>query len=426
MSLRRLAGSPVAQFVAAGLLLVVVLIVVTTAFAQRAARDEALSDAREITQVLAGSVAERSLPTGLVDGDPGAVDRFDQQVRDRVLVGDVRRVKIWDRDGTILWSDEPRLVGETFGLDEEETDVLDHGGTDAEVSDLSEPENRYEADGGSLVEVYTRISSPEGDPLLLEAYFDADEIDDRQAELVAPFRTITVAALVALAVVAIPLLLMLTRRLGRAADERERLLVDAADASDAERRRIARDLHDGVVQDLAGTTFALSALARTTSVPDERRQLDDATASLRSSMRSLRSLLVEIHPPGLAAADLPAALHDLTASATDAGVEASVRVDELDGVADEVVALTWRVAQEAIRNALRHAHARTLDVHVRCEDRTLVLTVADDGVGFDPTRVRGTSYGLRGLTSLARDHGGRLRVDSAPGTGTVVRLEVDG
>ncbi len=415
-----------AQFLAAGLLVVIVLIVVTTLLGQRAARDEAISDAREITTVLAGSVAERSIPTGLVDGETGAIDRFDLQVLPRLVVGDVRRVKIWDRDGTVVWSDEARLIGETFGLDEEETDVLDHGGTDAEVSDLTEPENRWEVDGGSLVEVYTRIESPEGDPLLFEAYFDADEIDDRQAELVAPFRTITVGALLVLVVVATPLLLVLTRRLHRAADERERLLVAAADASDAERRRIARDLHDGVVQDLAGTTFALSALARTAADTEERRQVLEATQSLRSSMRSLRSLLVEIHPPGLAADGLPAALHDLTAAAVDVGVEATVHVDDLDGIADDTVALTWRVAQEAIRNTLRHARARRLDVDVRREAGTLVLTVGDDGVGFDPARVRGSSYGLRGLTSLVRDQGGRLEVTSSVGSGTVVRLEVQG
>ena len=414
-----------AQFLAAGLLVVIVLVVVTSLLGQRAAREEAISDAREITSVLAGSVAERSIPTGLVEGDTGAIDRFDLQVLPRLVVGDVRRVKIWDRDGTVVWSDEARLIGETFGLDEEETDVLDHGGTDAEVSDLTEPENRYEVDGGSLVEVYTRIVSPEGDPLLFEAYFDADEIDDRQAELVAPFRTITVGALLVLVVVATPLLLVLTRRLHRASDERERLLVAAADASDAERRRIARDLHDGVVQDLAGTTFALSALARTASDAEERRQVLEATQSLRSSMRSLRSLLVEIHPPGLAADDLPAALHDLTAAAADAGVQATVHVDDLDGVADDTVALTWRVAQEAIRNALRHARARRLDVDVRRTGSTLVLTVGDDGVGFDAAQVRSSSYGLRGLTSLVRDRGGRLEVTSSVGSGTLVRLEVE-
>lgn len=413
-----------AQFLATGFLVLVVLVVVTSILAKEAARDEALSDARTTTELLAHSVAERSLPRGLVRENAGAVDRFDRQMTSRLVVGDVRRVKIWNRDGTILWSDEARLVYQDFELDPEEVEVVDDGGTVAEVSDLSRPENRYEADGGSLVEVYTRIESPEGEPLLFEAYFDADEIDDRQAELVAPFRTITVGALAVVLVVATPMLWVLTRRLTRAAVERERLLVAAADASDAERRRIARDLHDGVVQDLAGTTFAMSALARRTGDPAERQRLLEATASLRSSMRSLRSLLVEIHPPELGAGDLAAALTDLTAGADDQGVEVTVGVDDLSGVPDDTVALTWRVAQEATRNALRHAHARHLDLSVRRTGGGVVLTVTDDGTGFDPVEVPAGSYGLRGLTSLARDRGGRLEVVSSPGSGTVVRLEV--
>ncbi|CAN5357916.1 hypothetical protein BH11ACT8_BH11ACT8_03160 [soil metagenome] len=173
---RRLLRSPVAQFLATGLLLLVVLLVVTGVLSGRATRREALSDARASTDVLAHSVAEPAVPRGLVSGDPGAVDRYDRQMLDRLLVGEVRRIKIWARDGTIIYSDEARLIGSTFDLGPEETRIIDHGGSDAEVSDLSEPENRYEEPGRDLVEVYTRIVSPEGEPLLFEAYYAADDI----------------------------------------------------------------------------------------------------------------------------------------------------------------------------------------------------------------------------------------------------------
>ena len=69
-------------------------------------------------------------------------------MRDRLLVGDVRRIKIWRSDGTILYSDETRLIGDRYELGAEEIDVLDNGGLDAEVSDLTEPENRYEPGDG--------------------------------------------------------------------------------------------------------------------------------------------------------------------------------------------------------------------------------------------------------------------------------------
>ncbi len=414
-----------AVFLLLSVLVLVALVLVTSWLGQRVAREEALTDAQATTGLLARSVAQPSLTRGVLAGDAGAVDRFDRTMLARLDVDGVRRVKIWDRDGSVVWSDEARLTGERFELDEEELEVLERGGSDAEISDLSEPENRYEPrDGGGLVEVYTRIEAPDGTPLLFEAYFADDQIDRRQAEVVAPFRAITLGALVAVLLVATPMIWVLTRRLTRAADERERLLVAAAEASDAERRRIARDLHDGVVQDLAGTSFALSALAGRETDPDARGRLDDAAGSVRSAMRALRSLLVEIHPPGLRADGLPAALQDLTAGAADQGVEARVEVEtrDLDALSDDGTALVWRVAQEAVRNALRHAGATTLVLELR--GRPVTLTVRDDGVGFDPAAVGGASYGLRGLTSLARDHGGRLEVDAAPGRGTTVRLEV--
>jgi signal transduction histidine kinase len=220
------------------------------------------------------------------------------------------------------------------------------------------------------------------------------------------------------------MLWVLTRRVTRAAAERERLLRNAATASDAERRRIARDLHDGVVQDLAGSAFALSGLAREAEGP-ERELLDETGDALRSSLRSLRSLLVEIHPPGLTADALPAALEDLSAPAAAAGVDVTVRAVGGREASEERVALVWRVAQEAVRNTLRHADARCLTIDMREEGRAIVLEVSDDGQGFDPAAVRDdVHYGLRGLASLARDSGGTLAVRSSPGTGTVVRLEV--
>jgi signal transduction histidine kinase len=93
------------------------------------------------------------------------------------------------------------------------------------------------------------------------------------------------------------------------------------------------------------------------------------------------------------------------------------------------VGLVWRVAQEAVRNSLRHSGAQTLGVAVsgeqRGRDKQLVLTVTDDGNGFDPAAPRSTGhFGLRGLAGLVRDAGGRLDVRSASGQGTTVHLEV--
>ena len=136
--------------------------------------------------------------------------------------------------------------------------------------------------------------------------------------------------------------------------------------------------------------------------------------------------MVEIHPPGLNAGGLGAALEDLTAQAAGAGVTPTVHVSGMEGTPDHVIALVWRVAREAIRNAVRHADATTVRVDVLGEGRQVSLTVSDDGVGFDPTvDGRQDSYGLRGLQSLVEDGGGRLQVQSASGAGTTLRMVVE-
>lgn len=419
----RVLRNPVAQFLAAGFLMLVVLLVGTARLSGRAAAQEAIDDAVATTQLLAHSVAEPALPRGLVSGDSGAVDRLDRAVLRRLLVEDVARIKIWDATGRIVYSDKTQLIGNDYPLGPDERAVLRDGTTEAEESDLTKPENRYERGSGGLLEVYTRIRAPEGDPLLFEVYYSAADIAARRASVLASFRPITVGGLLALVALATPLMWVLTRRLDRAARERERLLRAAVDASDAERRRIARDLHDTVVQDLTGTAFALSASARAGGATPAT--LEGLAAGMRGSLRSLRSLLVEIHPRDLRTAGLAAALEDLVAPAAGAGVEATVTVEGVEGAREQDLVLVWRVAQEAVRNTLRHAGATELSVEVRSQGPLTVLEVVDDGCGFDPAEaVDRTHFGLRGLESLIADAGGTLEVTSSPGRGTTVRLEV--
>lgn len=419
----RLLKHPVAQFLAAGFVTVVLVLVATGRLSGTAAAAEAIDDAVATTELLARSVAEPAIPPGLVDGDPGALDRFDRRVLARLMVDDVARVKIWDARGRIVYSDQTQLIGDTYELGPSERAVLASGDLEAEQSDLSKEENRYERTGGGLLEVYTRIRSPEGEPLLFEVYYSAAEIEARRAEVLAAFRPITVGALLALLALTTPLVWVLTRQLRRASAERERLLRAAVDASEAERRRIARDLHDTVVQDLSGTAFTLAAAAREGGARPEA--LESMAGSLRNSLRSLRSLVVEIHPPKLGTAGLAGALEDLVAPAAARGVEAHLDTEGLGSVDPEAAALVWRVAQEAVRNVLRHADASSLRVAVSGEGTAVRLVVEDDGRGFDPREAHDrTSFGLRGLAGLVEEAGGSLTVSAAPGRGTRVAVVV--
>jgi signal transduction histidine kinase len=424
----RLLTHPVAQFAAALVVAFVLVASLTSWFSSRAAEREAIADARSVTEVLAQGVVEPALTRGLAYGETGAVDRFDRVLRERLRLDSVRRIKLWATDGTIVYSDEPRLVGRRFPLDADERRVLARGGSDAEVSDLERPENRYEAGHGEVVEVYTRVTSPEGDALLFETYFTLADIETRQAEISRSFRPVTLGGTLVLALLATPPAWWLTRRLRRESRTRETLLRAAAEASDAERRRIARDLHDGVVQDLAGAAFALAGAARGGHVDPE--VLEQIGGTVRGSLRSLRSLLVEIYPPNLHETGLQGALDDLLAPLGARGITTELTVGELPELAPATAAVVWRVAQEAVRNAVVHGRPSRLSVSLRSVDARVRLVVEDDGAGFDPGLQAEEAghrehFGLRGMRDLIREAGGSVEVVSAPGSGTRVQLEVE-
>lgn len=427
----RFIRNPVTQFLLIGVLTIVGVAIGTNYLADDAALDEAVEETRRTTEVLATSVAEPSLPDALYrTGDhPGAVDRMDREILSFLLVNEVVRVIIRDTEGRIIYSSVPTLIGKRRALDEDRQRVLTQGGSG---SQFSESENLL---GGpiegadSAILTYAQILKEDkpDNPLLFETYYPADEVESRAGEIFGSFRWIALVPIFLLILPVLLILRLLTQQLNRAAKERERLLRSAIDASDAERRRIARDLHDGVVQELAGTAFSVSALVRDAETSDaSRTTLQAASVALRDSLKSLRSLLAEIHPPELHPEGLPAALDDLIAPAAAAGIQASVSIEGVEGASDAEAALVWRVAQEAVRNTLRHSGATTLAVTVRGDGEKLSLGVVDDGSGFDPEDVVDPHrYGLRGLRSLVRDVGGELEVISAPGEGTTVRMEVD-
>lgn len=427
----RFLRSPVVQFVLLAVITMTVIVLATNAIAEDVAEEEAIAEARNTTTVLANSVARPEISRKLVIGKAGAIDRFYRFAKEGLLIEAPRsvRVNLWARNGRLIFSNATGVTNGKFTLDADQRRVLDEGGTGYQVADPNDPENARpkrmdETEPKRLIRVYTPIKS-RGRTILFEVYYELDQIEERRTEILSPFRWITIASLAGLLLVTTPILWLLTRRLTRAGEERERLLEHAVDASDAERRRIARDLHDGVVQDIAGTTFSITALARDDDVPAAaRRTLDTAGDALRDSLRALRSLLAEIHPPDLHAGGLGPALDDLIAPAANAGIQASVQVRGIEDASDAAVALVWRVAQEAVRNALRHAEATTVAVTVGSVDGRLRLEVVDDGVGFDPAVSDPDRYGLKGLRSLVKDIGGEIDVISEPGAGTTVRMEV--
>ncbi len=423
--------SPVARavltFALLGLVVLALVGVAGTLVLRRLATEQAIAQARDFTDFSA-RVVERRLNDKLLTGDAEASLAIALVVSDIVLRDPIVRVKIWTAEGEIVYSDESRLIGESYKLGDDELEALETDGVTAELSDLAAPENRFERGHGDLLEVYTGIETPKGTPLLFETYQRFSSIASSQSKLLATFAPVLVVALVAFAAVEIPLAWVLARRVQRAQLDRERFLQRAVDASAAERRRIAGDLHDGPVQELAGLSMRLSASAEGSEDAEVREVLGEAAAAARASIRTLRSAIVGVYPPNLQQAGLAPALSDLTARLQHEGLEVTLEVDPPGGFGPEVDEILYRACQEALRNVDAHAHATRVEVTVRREGPRAVLEAADDGRGIEPddtARARDEDHvGLQILEDLVRDSGGALTLLPRNGGGTVMRVEV--
>ena len=419
---------PVTQFALAGLVVLAVFGTAALLALHSLANAEALRDARQFATLAGQGIVEPTVAPALLRGEPRAIAAVDRIVQERVLGERVVRVKLWTRDGRIVYSDEPRLIGARFPLDEEKRAVLRTGATKASLSNLAGAENRYELGQGDLYEVYLPIRAPDGTPLLFETYQRRSAVASTGRRIWVPFAALLLGSLVLLWLVQVPLAWRLDRRLRRTQAEREALLVRAVEASDDERRRIAAELHDGPVQDLAGISYSLSAAAQTEGSAAARETLQHAAAGTRDSMRQLRSLLVEIHPPNLRASGLEAALADLLAPLQARGAETELTVGSELGLDEDAERIVYRAAVEALRNVERHAGAQRVAVSVERDGAGVRLEVVDDGTGFAPgdrERRRDEGHvGLSLLEELAARAGGRLDVRSAPGEGTTFALEL--
>jgi len=184
------------------------------------------------------------------------------------------------------------------------------------------------------------------------------------------------------------------------------------------------------VQDLSGISYSLSAGAdqlHTRSESELRDLLRQAARVTRETMRQLRSLLVEIYPPNLHQAGLEPALEDVVTPCRRRGLDVDVDTDGVGDLQPDAEQLVFRTVQEALRNVSDHAQANRVRVAVWRDDGRIVTTVEDDGVGFAPADRGGPREGHFGLALLrdrASDFGGELTIDSAPGRGTAIRLEV--
>jgi two-component system, NarL family, sensor histidine kinase DegS len=215
-------------------------------------------------------------------------------------------------------------------------------------------------------------------------------------------------------------------------DPYTRTQMDAViEAQEAERSRLAREVHDGPAQALSTAIFQVEHVERLVeSDPDlARSELRFLRELLRRELGDVRSFISELRPPRLEEVGLNGSIHDvveqmrtLTGLPIDASLEAESSA--LGGGAQTVV---LRVVQEALQNVRKHAAASTASVATRIEGRDWVVEVRDDGRGFDLGAVAAhgrRNYGLQFMRERAELIGARLDVRSRPDGGTVVRLAI--
>jgi two-component system, NarL family, sensor kinase len=436
-STRRVA---LAQFALCGIALLAVVATIGAVALRHVARDEALRDARALTAALSRGVIEPAMTPDVVASDPAALRRLDHLVRSRVLSPNptkpedtsIVRIKIWDAGGRIVYSDKSELINRRFTLPEDLREAMEERKTSADVSDLGRPENRFERDQGRLVEVYQPMRvSGSGEEVLLEAYHPARDISDASGRILKSFLPVALALLIALALAQLPLAWFLDRRVRADERERERLTRAGEDALETERRRIAAELHDGVVQDLAGVAYELQAAADHLP-PGNDPELGDAlrrgAGVCRGSMRALRALLVDLYPSERREQGLDAAVEALARPLRERGVDVAVDMELGDRLPSATTELVYRAVQEALRNVDRHAAARTASVALRSDNGVVTLVVEDDGRGMTGDNLREQhAAGHMGLALLADGvaaRGGSLSIESEPGTGTRVQVSL--
>lgn len=196
-----------------------------------------------------------------------------------------------------------------------------------------------------------------------------------------------------------------------------------AAAATTERNRLARDLHDSVSQ----TLFSVSIIADTTPAvwrknPDEGlRNLEKLRLMTKGALADMRTLLLELRPDAIAQVPLSqllATLADSTLGRSRIPVE--LVIDGECSPPDEVKVVLYHVAQEALNNVVKHAEATEVKLLVRCSDSAIVLTVQDNGRGFDPYEISGGHFGLVFMAERLASIDAELNINSVPGQGTEI------
>jgi signal transduction histidine kinase len=204
--------------------------------------------------------------------------------------------------------------------------------------------------------------------------------------------------------------------------------VDAIlDAQEAERTRIARELHDETGSALSAVLLGLTAIDQATTLREARQASAVLRETARTTLENVARLAFELRPPTLDQFGLGPALKDLSRGLAEQGgpkVELNADLATAERLPPEVETALFRITQEALTNIVKHADAKT--VHISCarRERSVVLTIDDNGRGFSQAQARGTRFGLVGMRERTASVNGALDIKSKPGAGTRLTVEI--
>lgn len=222
-----------------------------------------------------------------------------------------------------------------------------------------------------------------------------------------------------------------SQELERESALRRRLLVHAEAVQDQDRRRIARELHDSLGQKLTAMSLCLALLKPPPQDEEGRQALARLRSLLDAADQELDHIVFQLRPMALDGGSLvDAVATHVKAWSQLSQVPVDLLIDGLDRhpLPEPVEMGTFRVIQEALTNVAKHAQAKAVSVAVQRTRDTLVVSVEDDGLGFDPNDMpqgaAGTCYGLEGMRERVEALGGRFTVESSPGNGCAVLVHV--
>jgi len=364
--------------------------------------------------------AEVAVLPPLTAGEPpgsAAFAVFDTAAHHELMGGETERIKVWNADGHILYSDNANLIGDIFELSPP-AQLAFAGEVATQISNLREPAHAGERSLGQLIEVYVPVPGPDGSiTTVVEIEQRLDSLNEAMGAI---SRNVWLSIGIGVGVLAVflgALAVAVARGVNRRRQQAENLVGALFQSQEEERHRIVGALHDDVGQPLYRLLYGLEGsrakLGDNDPVADELEHLEELVRDIDGTLRGELDLLHQ----GLAAdAGLGPALRDL-AALTEAESGIDVHVDshvEPDGLAPVARTALYRAAQEAVVNVRKHADAHNVWIRLALEGDRAVVSVVDDGVGIAEVDALGLTTTRERLEAL----GGGLRVARRRRSGT--------